>query len=106
RASARSPAVCRRTNHPFRAGRIIHLCMAGGPSHLETLDWKPELKRLDGQPFPDSFTKGQQLAQLQNTELKARGAFCDFHPQGKSGVVISDLFPHIATVADELCVVR
>src|SRR5688572_21339797 len=52
---------------PVRAKRIIHLCMAGGPSHLETLDWRPELKRLDGQPFPESFTKGQQLAQLQNT---------------------------------------
>jgi hypothetical protein len=91
---------------PIRAKRIIHLCMAGGPSHLETLDWKPELKRLDGQPFPESFTKGQQLAQLQNAELKARGPFCDFHPHGQSGVVLSDLFPHLATVADELCVVR
>ncbi|HEY5313203.1 MAG TPA: DUF1501 domain-containing protein, partial [Pirellulales bacterium] len=91
---------------PVRAKRIIHLCMAGGPSHLETLDWKPELKRLDGQPFPESFTKGQQLAQLQNAVLKARGAFCTFHKHGDSGIEISDLFPHIAKVADELCVVR
>src|ERR1041385_4481205 len=43
-----------------RAKRIIHLCMAGGPSHLESFDYKPELKRIDGQPFPESFTKGQQ----------------------------------------------
>src|SRR5258708_2958814 len=57
---------------PIRAKRIIHLCMAGGPSHLETFDYKPELQRLNGQPFPESFTKGQQLAQLQNTVLKAR----------------------------------
>jgi hypothetical protein len=91
---------------PVRAKRIIHLCMAGGPSHLETLDWKPELKRLDGQPFPESFTKGQQLAQLQNAVLKARGAFCTFHKHGDSGVEISDLFPHIGKIADELCVVR
>src|SRR5919205_1061173 len=54
---------------PVRAKRVIHLCMAGGPSHLETFDFKPELKRINGQPFPDSFTKGQQLAQLQNTKL-------------------------------------
>src|SRR4051812_12347764 len=54
---------------PIKAKRIIHLCMAGGPSHLETFDYKPKLKELDGQPFPDSFTKGQQLAQLQNTVL-------------------------------------
>src|SRR6186997_1370017 len=91
---------------PQRAKRVIHLCMAGGPSHLETFDFKPELKRLDGQPFPESFTKGQQLAQLQNAVLKARGPFCDFHKHGKSGIEISDLFPQLATVADELCVVR
>ena len=50
---------------PQRIKRIIHLCMAGGPSQLETFDWKPELKKLHGQPFPSSFTNGQQLAQLQ-----------------------------------------
>src|SRR5215472_10506749 len=54
---------------PVRAKRIIHLCMAGGPSHLESFDFKPELKRINDQPFPESFTKGQQLAQLQNTAL-------------------------------------
>ena len=46
-----------------KAKRVIHLCMAGGPSHLETLDHKPELARLNGKPMPESFTKGQQLAQ-------------------------------------------
>ncbi len=69
---------------PVRAKRIIHLCMAGGPSHLESFDYKPELKRINGQPFPDSFTKGQQLAQLQNTELKARGSFVEFKKYGQS----------------------
>src|SRR5688572_29678744 len=75
---------------PIRAKRIIHLCMAGGPSHLETLDWKPDLKDLNGKPFPESFTKGQQLAQLQNTELKARGPFTDFVKCGRSGLEISN----------------
>src|SRR5689334_22024208 len=41
-------------HYPVRAKRIIHLCMAGGPSHLESFDWKPELKRLHDQPFPES----------------------------------------------------
>jgi hypothetical protein len=91
---------------PVRAKRIIHLCMAGGPSHLETFDYKPELKRLDGQPFPESFTKGQQLAQLQNATLKARGPFCGFSRHGQSGQEISDLFPRIAGMADDLCIVR
>ncbi len=91
---------------PIKAKRVIHLCMAGGPSHLESFDWKPELKRLDGQAFPESFTKGQQLAQLQNAVLKARGPFVDFHKHGQTGNEISDLFPHLAGVADELCIIR
>src|SRR6185295_4423983 len=84
---------------PMRARRIIHLCMAGGPSHLETLDWKPELKQLHGKPFPESFTRGQQLAQLQNTVLKARGPFTEFKRHGNSGQEISSLFPHISGIA-------
>ncbi|MDB6020416.1 MAG: hypothetical protein JWQ04_273 [Pedosphaera sp.] len=91
---------------PIRAKRIIHLYMAGGPSHLESLDYKPKLKELHGQPFPDSFTKGQQLAQLQNAELKAFGPFCEFRKWGKSGQEISELFPHIGGIADDLCIVR
>src|SRR5436190_6846207 len=91
---------------PVRAKRIIHLCMAGGPSHLESFDYKPELKRIHGQPFPESFTKGQQLAQLQNTELKARGPFVEFKNYGKSGQEISSLFPHIGEIADDICIVR
>src|SRR4051812_21402093 len=52
-----------------RAKRVIWLTMAGGPSHLETFDFKPKLGELDGQPMPDSLTKGQQLAQLQGKKL-------------------------------------
>src|SRR5262245_15038115 len=93
-------------HYPVRAKRIIHLCMAGGPSHLESFDYKPELKRIDSQPFPESFTKGQQLAQLQNTELKARGPFTEFRKHGQSGQEISNLFPNIAGTADDICIVR
>jgi hypothetical protein len=90
----------------MRAKRVIHLCMAGGPSHLETFDPKPQLKALHGKPFPESFTKGQQLAQLQNTQLIARGPFVDFNKFGKSGQEISTLFPHISTLADDIAIVR
>src|SRR5688572_16935692 len=48
-----------------KAKRVIFLYMSGGPSHLETFDYKPDLVRLDGQPMPESFTKGQPIAQLQ-----------------------------------------
>jgi Protein of unknown function (DUF1501) len=91
---------------PAKARRIIHLCMAGGPSQFETFDWKPALQKLNGQPFPDSLTRGQQLAQLQNAKLNARGPFIQFHKHGKSGQEISDLFPHTAGIADDICIVR
>ena len=93
-------------HYPVKARRVIHLCMAGGPSQFETFDWKPELKRLDGQPFPESFTKGQQLAQLQNTVLKARGPSVEFQKHGASGQEISNHFPRIAGIADDICIIR
>src|SRR5579863_8072811 len=88
------------THFRTRAKRIIHLYMAGGPSHLESFDFKPKLKELHGKPFPDSFTKGQQLAQLQNTQLRAYGPFCEFKKWGKCGMDISTLFPNIGSIAD------
>ncbi|MEW6305417.1 MAG: DUF1501 domain-containing protein [Verrucomicrobiota bacterium] len=105
-AADRWQGVITPPHYPIKAKRVIHLCMAGGPSHVECLDYKPELKKLDGKPFPESLTKGQQLAQLQNTELKARGPFVDFNRHGKSGQEISDLFPGIARIADDICIVR
>ncbi len=91
---------------PPKIKRVVHLCMAGGPSQVESFDPKPELTRLDGQPFPESFTKGQQLAQLQNTVLKARGGFAKFEKHGRSGLEVSELFPHIGSIADDICVIR
>ncbi len=100
------PGAIQPLHFPQKARRVIHLCMAGGPSHLEAFDWKPKLKELDGKPFPDSMTKGQQLAQLQNTPLKARGPSVEFKKHGQSGQEISNHFPHIATLADRMCIVR
>jgi len=105
-ATGRWTGVITKPHLPVRAKRVIHLCMAGGPSHLETFDWKPKLKELHDQPFPESFTKGQQLAQLQNKVLKARGPSCEFTKCGKAGIEISNLFPHLQGIADELCVIR
>lgn len=93
-------------HHPAKAKRVIHLCMAGGPSQFETLDYKPELKRRHGQPFPESFTKGQQLAQLQNAVLKVRGPSFEFKKFGKSGQEISSLFPGLGSIADDIAIIR
>jgi hypothetical protein len=91
---------------PRRAKRVIFLYMSGGPSHLETFDHKPQLARLHGQPMPDSFTKGQQIAQLQNQDLACLAPQFTFARCGQSRQEISELFPHISSVADDLCIVR
>jgi len=91
---------------PVKAKRVIHLCMAGGPSQFETFDFKPALQKLDGKPFPESFTKGQQLAQLQGATLHARGPITSFRKHGDSGQEIADLFPNIAKIADDICIIR
>jgi hypothetical protein len=91
---------------PIRARRVIHLCMAGGPSQFETLDYKPALAKLNGQPFPESLTKGQQLAQLQGAKLMAFGPTGTFKKWGQSGQEIAELFPEIGGVADDICIVR
>ena len=89
-----------------KAKRVIFLCMAGGPSHLETFDYKPMLDKLDGQPMPESFTKGQPIAQLQGQTLKVQGHLTKFKPYGESGQMISDYLPNIATLADDIAIVR
>ena len=93
---------------PPKAKRIIHLCMAGGPSHLETLDYKPQLAELDGQPMPKSFTEGQPIAQLQGQadSLKCLGPTHEFKKYGESGQEMSTAFPHIGSLADDICIVR
>jgi len=95
-----------RLHHPAKVKRIIHLCMAGGPSHLETFDYKPALEAHHGQPMPESFTAGEQIAQLQDQELKVNGPTFKFSRHGQSGMEITDRFPHIATLADDIAVVR
>ena len=89
-----------------KAKRVIFLCMAGGPSHLETFDYKPTLAKMHGKPMPESITKGQPIAQLQGKELKCLGPQWDFAKHGQSGQEISSVFPNIAKLADEMAIVR
>ncbi len=92
--------------HVGRAKRVIHLYMAGGPSHLETLDEKPALAALDGQPMPPSFTDGQPIAQLQGQRLVCLGPRYPFASFGESGQRICARFPHIGSIADEIAIIR
>jgi hypothetical protein len=101
-----SHGVIERPHVPVRARRVIFLTMAGGMSHLETFDHKPKLAEMDGQPMPESFTKGQPIAQLQNAELRCLAPQHPFSRVGRSGQTIADVFPHIQKIADDICIVR
>ena len=93
-------------HHPAKAKRVIFLYQAGGPSHLETFDYKPKLAEMNAKPMPESFTKGQQIAQLQNSTLLCFGPQHKFKRFGKSEQQICELFPHIGSVLDDICIVR
>jgi hypothetical protein len=89
-----------------KAKRVIFLCMSGGPSQLELFDEKPKLNEMNGSPMPESFTKGQQIAQLQKQKLVCFGSQATFQKFGKSGQSISNYLPHIGSIADDICIVR
>jgi hypothetical protein len=93
-------------HHTPKAKRVIFLYQAGGPSHLEVFDHKPKLAAMHGQSMPESFTKGQQIAQLQGKPLLCFGPQHPFQRYGKSGAEISSLFPKMGGIMDDVCLVR
>ncbi len=93
-------------HHPPRAKSVIFLCLAGGPSHIETFDSKPVLAKLDGEPMPESITAGQPIAQLQGKELRVLGPLRPFRRYGECGAEVSDYFPLLGGLADKLAIVR
>ena len=89
-------------HHPAKARRVIHICLCGAYSHIDTFDYKPELARRHGQSLggdekPDVFFG--KVGLLRQNDFP-------FQQRGKSGLWISDLLPHIAEVADELTIIR
>ena len=106
KASQAWPGVIQPLHHSAKVKRVIWLTMAGGPSHLETFDFKPKLAQMDGKPMPESMTAGQQLAQLQGEKLVCWGPQTGFKRFGRCGAEITELFPHVGGIADELCIIR
>jgi hypothetical protein len=87
-----------------RAKSVIFLFMSGGPSHVDLLDYKPELDRLAGQPIPESFGNFKtRRAVAKNKLMPSRWKY---RRHGESGMEISDALPNIAGMADELCLLR
>lgn len=87
-----------------RAKAVIFLYMVGGPSHVETFDPKPDLQRLHGQQLPSSF--GEIKSQFIKPGTPLMGSAWKFRKYGRSGIEVSDLFPHLATCVDDLAVIR
>ncbi|MEQ8211626.1 MAG: DUF1501 domain-containing protein [Lacipirellulaceae bacterium] len=105
-ALAAAPGVGGFPNHAPKAKRVIYLYMAGGPSQFESFDNKPELRKQDKKSLPEDLAKGVKLAFLQNSTLTCKGSEIGFDRYGQSGQEISDLFPHLQKLADELCIIR
>ncbi len=96
-AGYQNPLAPRPPHHSPKAKRVIFLFMQGGPSHLDTFDWKPELAAANGKTFSGgNGGKGGKLLAPQ----------FDFKPQGKSGLMISELFPELSRHADDLCLLN
>ncbi len=95
-----NPLAPKRPHFAPKARRVLHLFMNGGPSHVDTFDPKPALARFAGRPLP--------LPNLR-TERRTGAAFPSpfrFQKYGQGGIEISELFPHVAACADDLCVIR
>ena len=90
---------------PPRTRNVIYLHMAGSPSQLELLDYKPELTKFNGQPCPQQYLEGKRFAFIRGVPTMM-GPLYSFERRGASGQWMSELLPRLATVADELAVVR
>jgi hypothetical protein len=88
-----------------RAKHVIYVHMAGSPSTIDLLDYKPKLNELNGQPCPESYIRGQQFAFIKGTP-KLLGTPHKFARHGQSGQEMSEILPHLATVADDIAIVK
>ena len=94
-----SPLAPRPTHFGARAKRVIFMFMQGGPTHLDTFDYKPELAANDGKTVSSALLGGKR-------EVRLLGPQYDFSPQGSSGLMMSSLFPNLAKHADDLCLIN
>ncbi|MFM8581757.1 MAG: DUF1501 domain-containing protein, partial [Planctomycetaceae bacterium] len=101
----RNPYAVQAGHFTPKAKRVIFLFMAGGPSQLELFDPKPKLQEMDGQVIPESYVKNKRFAFIKR-DAKLLGSRRKFSRHGESGAELSELLPHLATVADRLCIVR
>ena len=98
------PLAPKKPHFEPRAKRVIFLFMSGGPSHVDTFDPKPELTRLHGETLPASFGPVKTRRGVDKNKLLASKR--TFKKHGKSGVEVSDWFPHVGAAIDDICLLR
>src|SRR5262249_39291284 len=99
------PLAPKKPHFAAKAKNVIFLFMAGGPSHLELFDNKPELAKWDGKLPPPDLLKGYRAAFI-NPNSKLLGPKFKFAKHGRSGAELSELLPQLATVVDDVCIVN
>ncbi|MEI6466685.1 MAG: DUF1501 domain-containing protein, partial [Verrucomicrobiota bacterium] len=99
-----TPAGAKVAGGARKAKNVIFLFMEGGPSHLDTFDHKPLLNQLAGQPLPPSFKEPILAMGEKNNPIL--GSKRTWQQHGQSGLWVSDWFPHVATHADDLAVIK
>jgi hypothetical protein len=103
----RNPLAPKKTHFPAKAKNVIYLFMAGGPSQLETFDYKPQLTALNGKPIPESYTKGKRFAFMDSSHrTDLLGPKIGFKQHGKSGTWVSDYLPHTAGIVDDISILK
>jgi len=98
------PMAPRAPHHPPKAKNVIWLFMEGGPSHIDLFDPKPKINELDGQPLPASF--GKLITAMGTANNSLMGSPRKWKQYGKSGLWVSDWYPHIAQHMDDIAVLR
>jgi hypothetical protein len=101
----RDPLATKKPHYPAKAKAVIHLFMAGAPSHLDLFDQKPKLKELEGKPLPPSIIGTQRFAFIRSDAGVLAPQF-KFAKHGQSGMELSEMLPNLATVVDDVCFIR
>lgn len=106
--SEKVPGALATTHFPAKAKRVIYLVMSGGPSHIDLLDYKPQLKQHHGQELPASIRMGQRVTGMTSGQksFPCVSSLFDFKPHGKSGTHVSELLPYTGAVVDDITIIK
>ena len=99
------PLMPRKPHFPAKAKRVIFMFMAGGPSQLDLFDPKPKLQELHGQVIPESYVANKRFAFIKK-DATLLGSKRKFERHGASGAEVSECLPHLATITDEIAILR